>query len=253
LREGLMVIGVALGAVLMLLSGFAGRPRPEDDPSSSALAETHPRAALWALTFGLLGAALFQALLRVPLPALSSGVARGLVVAGVEVALAVFGARLAFVQPRPGLSLFAPALRPTLWLLSAAAFALFLRVVSHYCLSLVPRTGEAPIETFIAWPSGALSFALLGMAAPLAEELFFRGFVFGALQRWGLLLACLGSFALFLLAHVQQVWGSWGALLSLVVTAATLTALRALSGSTLVPALVHVLFNLSLWSASFRA
>jgi membrane protease YdiL (CAAX protease family) len=116
----------------------------------------------------------------------------------------------------------------------------------------VPRTGEAPIETYIAWPSGALSFALVGMAAPLAEELFFRGFVFGALRRLGLLAAFLGSFGLFVLAHVQQVWGSWGALVSLILTAATLTALRALSGSTLVPALAHVLFNLSLWSASFR-
>jgi membrane protease YdiL (CAAX protease family) len=137
-------------------------------------------------------------------------------------------------------------------MLAAVTVALLLRVTSHFCLSWVPRTGEAPIETFIAWPSGALSFALLGMAVPLAEELFFRGFVFGALRRAGLFAACIGSALLFVVAHLQQVWGSWGALLSLAITAAMLTGLRAFSGSTLVPALAHVLFNLSLWSASFR-
>jgi hypothetical protein len=166
--------------------------------------------------------------------------------------LALLGARLVFAASRSGLRLFAPAGHASFWLLSAITIALFLRVASHYCLSLVPRTGEAPIETFIAWPSGALSFALLGMAAPLAEELFFRGFVFGALRRISLPVACAGSSVLFVLAHVQQVWGSWGALLSLVFTAASLTGLRALSGSTLVSALAHVLFNLSLWAASFR-
>jgi membrane protease YdiL (CAAX protease family) len=250
LYEGLLVVGAALGAVLMLLAGFGGaKPAPQQ---GAARRETQPRAALWALAFGLLGIIMFQALQRIPLPFLGSGVGRGLTVGALEVSLAVLGARLAFVELRPGLSLLAPALRPTAWLLSTAAFALLLRVISHFCLSLVPRTGEAPIETYIAWPSGALSFALVGMAAPLAEELFFRGFVFGALRRLGLLAAFLGSFGLFVLAHVQQVWGSWGALVSLILTAATLTALRALSGSTLVPALAHVLFNLSLWSASFR-
>lgn len=246
LQEGLLVFGVALGAVLMLLAAFVA------GVGSRSADGTRPRAALWALGLGLLGALLFQLLLDVRLPGIGSGVGRGLLVGALEVGLALLGARLVFVASRPGLRLFAPPRHASLWLLSAVAVALFLRVASHYCLSLVSRTGEAPIETFIAWPSGALSFALLGMAAPLAEEPFFRGFVFGALRRINLAVACAGSFSLFVLAHVQQVWGSWGALLSLVFTAAALTGLRALSGSCLVPALAHVLFNLSLWSASFR-
>ncbi len=247
LSEGLSVFGVALGVVLMVLAAFVGAG------VEAARAQLRPRAALWAVALGLLGAVCFQLLLQVRIPGLGAGVGRGLAVCALELALALLGARLAFSAARPGLGLFAPAPRASAWLLAAVGFALFLRVASHLCLSLVPRTGEAPIETFIAWPSGALSFALLGMAAPLAEELFFRGFVFGALRRHGLLSACAGSALLFVLAHVQQVWGSWGALSSLLVTTLTLTALRALSGSTLVPALAHVLFNLSLWSASFRA
>jgi membrane protease YdiL (CAAX protease family) len=244
LYEGLLVFGAAFGSVLAVLSAFSH--------VQGSASTTRPSAALWALALGVLGAALFQALLRVPLPFVGADVARGLVVAAVEVALALLGAKYAFSRRRAGLCLLAPEQRPALWLLAAAALALLLRMGSHYCLRLVPSTAEAPIETFISWPSGALSFALVGMAAPLAEELFFRGFVFGALRRLGTTAACLGSGALFVLAHVQQVWGNWGALSSLVLTAVTLTGLRALSGSTLVPALAHLLFNLSLWSASFR-
>jgi membrane protease YdiL (CAAX protease family) len=268
LAEGLLVLSAALGAVLVLLSGFGGPERPRDDLSlavgSTREGGAEPRgreadagepragAAGLALAFGLLGAALFQLLQRTQLPVVGSGMGRGLLVCALEVALALVGARFAFSNLRLGLRLFAPPLRTALWLPLAAGLALALRALSHYCLSLIPHTGEAPIETYISWPSGALSFALVGMAAPLAEELFFRGFVFGALRRLSLAAAFCGSFALFLLAHVQQVWGNWGALSSLVLTALTLTALRSLSGSTLVPALAHVLFNLSLWSASFR-
>lgn len=45
-------------------------------------------------------------------------------------------------------------------------------------------------------------FALaIGLLAPLAEELFFRGMVFGWLRRWGFWLAALVSAGLFGLAH----------------------------------------------------
>jgi membrane protease YdiL (CAAX protease family) len=181
----------------------------------------------------------------------AGGLLRGTLIAAVEMALALLGARLVFAHGRRGLSLFAPERRAGLWLFGACASALLLRVLSHWALRLVPSTGEAPIEAFIAWPSGALTFALLGMAVPLAEELFFRGFVFGALSGLGRSTACLGTLLLFALAHAQQVWGNWGALLSVTLTGALLTLLRALSGSSLVPAVAHVLFNLSLWRDSF--
>ena len=40
--------------------------------------------------------------------------------------------------------------------------------------------------------------------------------------------------------------------LAVTVTGFVLTCLRALSGSTLVPAVAHLLYNLTLWSDSFR-
>ena len=64
--------------------------------------------------------------------------------------------------------------------------------------------------------------------------------------------AYLGTIVLFASVHAQQAWGNWGALLSVTLTGAVLTLLRALSGSTLVPAVAHLLYNLSLWTDSFR-
>jgi membrane protease YdiL (CAAX protease family) len=246
LREGMLVLSAALGAMLCVLSAFV--------PGAPDRVHGGPwRGPLWALALGLLGAALFWASLHIPLPLSAAGLVRGLVLCLVESSFALLGARLLYRRYVGGLHLFAPAQRAALWLFAACGAALLLRVSSHLSLRLVPSTGEAPIEAFISWPSGALTFALLGMAVPLAEELFFRGFVFGALRSKGVPLACMGTITLFALAHAQQVWGNWGALLSVTLTGTVLTLLRAGSGSTLVPAVAHVLFNLSLWRDSFSA
>jgi membrane protease YdiL (CAAX protease family) len=242
--DGLLVLAAALGGVLCVLAAFV-TPLPNQPAILSR------RSPLWALALGLAGAGLFRLALELPLRLSAGGLVRGLLIAALELGLAVLGARLVFQHGRRGLALFAPENRAGLWLFGACATSILLRVLSHWALRLVPSTGEAPIEAFISWPSGALSFALLGMAVPLAEELFFRGFVFGALSGLGRLSACLGTLLLFSLAHAQQVWGNWGALLSVTLTGTLLTLLRAYSGSSLVPAVAHVLFNLSLWRDSF--
>lgn len=243
-RDGVLVLSAALGAMLCVLSAFV--PLPVEARTTPARS-----APLWALAIGLGGALAFHFSLALPLSFPASGLVRGLLISTLELGLALLGARLVFRQVRPGLTLFAPDRRPAHWLFAACLGALCLRLLSHWALRFVPRTGEAPIEAYISWPSGALSFALLGMVVPLAEELFFRGFLFGALTGLGRGIASAGSLLLFVVAHAQQVWGNWGALLSVALTGALLTLLRALSGSTLVPAVAHVLFNLSLWRDSF--
>ena len=65
-----------------------------------------------------------------------------------------------------------------LWLLASGLCAPILVAAARIALSLVPATGEAPIQTFVSWPSGMLSFALLGVMVPVGEEIFFRGFVY---------------------------------------------------------------------------
>jgi membrane protease YdiL (CAAX protease family) len=122
-----------------------------------------------------------------------------------------------------------------------------------WALSHVESTGEAPIEAFVSWPSGLLSFSALAVVAPIAEEVFFRGFVFGTIDngQWGgrRALACVASFGLFAGAHWEQVQGNWGGLLSVTMAGVVFTLLRAISGSTLVPAIAHLTYN-ALLSAS---
>ena len=129
------------------------------------------------------------------------------------------------------------------WLTVAVVAAISLVFTAQLSVGLVPSTSEAPIQSFISWPSGMLAFATLGVLLPLAEELFFRGYLY----RVALSLGKTGAFVLSLLCfvglHAPQSWGNWGGLLAIAITGLVLTALRALSGSSLVPALTHLLYN----------
>jgi membrane protease YdiL (CAAX protease family) len=120
-------------------------------------------------------------------------------------------------------------------------------------LRWVPSTSEAPIETFISWPSGMLSAALLGVLLPAAEELFFRGYLYAALLPLGRAAAAIVSVLVFGSMHAVQSWGNWGGLAAVFAAGATLCAVRVISGSTLIAALVHVAYNLTLSLASIAA
>jgi membrane protease YdiL (CAAX protease family) len=92
---------------------------------------------------------------------------------------------------------------------------------------------------------GVLSLAF----APLMEETFFRGFVFGGLRnRWGAVLAAGASGLLFAVAHI----GNPGTIY-LVPPVALIGALFAwgyvISGSLLASVLAHLLFNLLAFTA----
>jgi membrane protease YdiL (CAAX protease family) len=244
LREGLLVLSAALGAMLSVLSAFV--------PDDSEVAAPRRRTPAFALLGTVVALVLVAVVLRLPLAGAVGGFARGMALALIEAGVALGFAFLLYRSPRAGLSLHAPNERSGLWLLVAAGSAAVLNPLARLAMSVVPATGEAPIEAFISWPSGALAFAALGMAVPLSEELFFRGFVFGALRPLGTLAAAIGTMVLFSAAHAQQAWGNWGALLSVTLTGVLLTSLRAVTGSTLVPAVAHLLYNLSLWKDSFR-
>jgi membrane protease YdiL (CAAX protease family) len=244
LREGLLVLGAAFGAMLSVLAGFAAQ----------GVRQGHRRrfTPIFAVGGTVLAVALAAVVFQLPIPGAVGGLARGLGLALVECGVAFACALYLYRSPREGLGLHAPDHRPGLWLLVAVLCAAVLNPLARLAMNVVPATGEAPIEAFISWPSGALAFAMLGMVVPLAEELFFRGFVFGALRPWGVAAASVGTVLLFAGAHAQQAWGNWGALLSVTLTGIILTALRAATGSALVPAVAHLLYNLSLWKDSFR-
>lgn len=79
------------------------------------------------------------------------------------------------------------------------------------------------------------------IVAPLVEELLFRGFIYGVIKRFtDAWFAALCSALLFAVVHFHV-----GSLLPLTVLALLLCAAYELSGSLLVPMLMHALFNLT--------
>ncbi len=108
-------------------------------------------------------------------------------------------------------------------------------------MMFVPSTGQAPIEAFVSYPSGGLAVGCVAVCVPVAEELFFRGFLFGTLERArGPWVASVVTIVLFALVHLPQQWGAWGAFASVTITGVALTAL---TRSTLVPAVAHLTHN----------
>ena len=90
-----------------------------------------------------------------------------------------------------------------------------------------------------------LFFLVGGVLAPVAEEIFFRGLLYGFFRRWGAAVAVILSTALFAFAHPLQ---------SLPFTQIVGGLLFALSyeveGNLLVPITIHVLGNLAIFALS---
>lgn len=201
---------------------------------------------------GVLGVLELSTLLSIVMPSgPAAGLIAGLGLAGAEVVIAVLAARAfgADVGVLGALGLQRPARTwvAVLGFALAPVAGVLLRLAAMRALALVPSTGEAPIEAYVSWPSGLLSFAALSTIAPVAEEIFFRGLVYGGLRGKGgaanEALAFAGAWLLFVVAHLPQTWGSWGGLLAIAMAGLGFTTLRALSGSVLVAALAHLVYN----------
>lgn len=94
---------------------------------------------------------------------------------------------------------------------------------------------------------GVFSFFLVGgLMAPVAEEVFFRGILYGFLRRWGVLLALIGSTIMFVLAHAV----SAGFPVTRVVGGILFAVAYEVEGSLIVPITIHVLGNTAIFSLS---
>lgn len=237
------VLLIAVGALLLLLALYVARV-----PHTPRVASTASRTAL-ALGGGLavMIAGWFASAYLGPFGP-TWGLLKTVALGVVEVAAAIGFSRLALGGGRPieSLSLLPSRRAPWLALASAPLFGLLLMFTATYALRLVPSTGESAIETFISWPSGMLAFGTIGVVVPVCEEFFFRGFVYGLALRFGKVAAFAITIVTFVAIHAAQTWGNWGSLLSITITGLVLTALRAGTGSTLIPAIAHLVYNLGL-------
>jgi membrane protease YdiL (CAAX protease family) len=123
----------------------------------------------------------------------------------------------------------------------AAALCVFL-LLTIAGLNVLPMI-RTPLPDRVQ--SVVLYFLVGGIVAPIAEELFFRGLLYGFLRRWGVPFAAIFSTAIFTLAHplrslpLTQIAG--GLLFALAYEA---------EGTLLVPVTIHVLGNLAIFALS---
>jgi len=251
------VVALFLAAALALL-GFMTLARTGstefavEAPGESVPAPLRrPSPTVVALLYGLVPLGAVIALTQVPTASTVHTLGKGVLMVLVQALGPLALARmLSAGHATPWL---APPRRPWRSALAALVAAGALVVVAQLALELVPATSEAPIQTFVSWPSGLLCFAALGVLLPLGEELLFRGHLWSAaLALFGRTELAAGvTYSAFVLLHLQQSWGNWGGLVAIAVTGAVLTGLRIVTGSVLVPALTHVLYNFALSVASF--
>jgi membrane protease YdiL (CAAX protease family) len=109
--------------------------------------------------------------------------------------------------------------------------------------------GQNPLDLIRSpLPEGAANRALFffvgGVLAPVAEEVVFRGVIFGYLRRWGLPAAVLVSTALFAALHLPAVP------VTQIVGGIIFAVAYHTGGSLMVPIVIHVLGNLAIFSLS---
>ena len=91
-----------------------------------------------------------------------------------------------------------------------------------------------------------LFFLVGGVVGPIAEEVFFRGILYGFLRRWGVVVALVVSTLIFVLAHPIFP----GIPLPQVVGGIVFAVAYEIEGSLTVPITIHVLGNLAIFTLS---
>jgi len=120
-----------------------------------------------------------------------------------------------------------------------ASAVLYLAGIDLLILLKVPLPGRLS-QIFI--------FLLIGgIVGPIAEELFFRGMLYGFLRRWGIVAAIVVSTGLFVLAHPI----SQGFPLPQAAGGIVFALAYEIEGSLMTPMVIHVLGNLALYGLSF--
>ena len=144
-----------------------------------------------------------------------------------------------------------PRARTCLLLFVAGApLALILQAVQNW----LPIPPSAPMEKFFRTPGDVYLMGVLAVAAaPLMEELFFRGLLYPVLRRQGAVFALALTAAAFTLVHGSQYAWGWSALLILFVVGVVLTLVRACLNSVAAGFLLHLGYNLTLFILLFFA
>lgn len=146
------------------------------------------------------------------------------------------------------------ALRPVSMVTAGTTIGMgfLLAIVVNVANAFFPPTKELGIEKlFTSRDAALLILGLAILAAPLMEELFFRGYIYTLLERlWGQTPAILTSGLLFGTIHIPQLWPGYFQIATLGVVGIVLSLVRARTGNTTAAILMHLGYNATL-SAGF--
>ncbi len=91
-----------------------------------------------------------------------------------------------------------------------------------------------------------LFFAVGGIVAPIAEEVFFRGILYGFFRRWGVVVALVFSTLLFVFPHL----GTHGLPTTQIIGGILFAIAYEVGGSLMVPITIHALGNMAIFTLS---
>ena len=91
-----------------------------------------------------------------------------------------------------------------------------------------------------------LFFVIGGMVGPVAEEIFFRGMLYGFFRRWGVVVALVLSTLIFVLAHPVFP----GIPVTQVVGGIVFAVAYEVEGSLMAPITIHALGNMGIFTLS---
>lgn len=244
--------GLAFGLLLASFVSLLGLVRVFGAREATESARPPLVTALAAIVILAAG---FGVSMSLPLAGSTGGLARGLVLVVAQLAAFAFALRSGLPAASLGLALprYAPAA-----LLGAAVLGVVVRLLevqlvqwfgsqtpSAVAQIVLPSLARDHVETVLDSFDGVIAVVTVALIAPAVEELFFRGALYGALERWkGPPVAFVGVVVAFLVAHLPQVGGQPAAIAGLTLLAAVTTGLRLWSGSVVVPFALHATHNL---------
>jgi hypothetical protein len=128
------------------------------------------------------------------------------------------------------------------WACAGAALAL---LGASYLVASLLGTKETPFDQMLkSSPNALFATAFLAtVTAPLVEELVYRGVLYPAFRRAGVLWAVIVVTFLFAVIHVPQYYNSPGTVGAIVLLSGALTLVRAKTGSVLPCFVIHLIFN----------
>lgn len=149
----------------------------------------------------------------------------------------------------PSIGLASPKIFPGI--IKGLTWSVGFGVVALLGFFILSISGHDPMQLIKTplpkWPGDILLFYLVGgIVAPVAEEIFFRGILYGFFRRWGVVVALVLSTALFVLPHL----GSHGLPITQIVGGVLFAIAYEIEGSLMTPITIHALANLAIFTIS---